>query len=92
MKKWRQNQNWYNRRADFEDLSLIGRAEFAPNQVGIFVKSRNSFHGVPVIDCPATAERRSVNVNIWQKYQTKSLARRAFDRGRSSVEGLINGL
>lgn len=56
--------NWDNRRVPFEDLVPFCRSQFIPNRLVVFLKSRNSYHGVQPIICPEGMARTSLNINI----------------------------
>ena len=79
------NWNWHNRRVAFEDVVPFHVNKFVPNKLVGFLKSKNSYHGVPPIICPPGTCRNSLNINVlavrpktlrqWDKF-TKRLGHR----------------
>lgn len=61
------NRNWTNYRVPFEDVSPVCVNQFAPNRLCIFLKSKNSYHGVPAITCPEGMARNSLNLNVFRR-------------------------
>lgn len=66
-KTQRLNQNWSNYRVPFEELQTVSVNQFIPNRLCIFIKSKNSYHGLPAVTCPAGMSRNSLNINIFRK-------------------------
>lgn len=60
------NYNWKNRWRRFEQLEPVFENRFAPNRLAVFVKSSNSYHGVPPITCPDGMARNSLNIHVFQ--------------------------
>jgi hypothetical protein len=60
-------RNWTNYRVPFEDLSAVSVNEFRPNHLCLFIKSKDSYHGMPSITCPAGVARNSLNINVFLK-------------------------
>jgi hypothetical protein len=58
------DNNWDNRTVTFDDLVPFYRAPFVPNQLVVFLKSKNSYHGVTPITCPEGMSRNSLNINV----------------------------
>ena len=48
----------------FEDVVSFLKADFAPNRLVGFLKSKNSYHGVQPIACPDGMVRNSLNINV----------------------------
>jgi 2OG-Fe(II) oxygenase superfamily len=63
-KNRRLENNWDNRTVTFDDLVPFYRAPFVPNQLVVFLKSKNSYHGVTPITCPEGMSRNSLNINV----------------------------
>lgn len=57
-------ENWENKEIPVEELNVFAEAEFLPNRFVLFVKSKNSYHGVPPIKCPESIQRNSLNINL----------------------------
>ena len=74
-------RNWSNYRVPFADLETAAVNQFIPNRLCIFVKSRDSYHGLPAITCPDGMARNSVNINIFRT-KPKRLRRIAESRDR----------
>lgn len=55
--------NWSNRHLDFDKVDIIFQADYSPNTLFGFVKTRDSFHGVSPILCPDGMERLTFNIN-----------------------------
>lgn len=55
--------NWSNRHLNFDAVQPFLSVNFKPNTLIGFVKSANSYHGVPEIKCPNSLERTSFNLN-----------------------------
>lgn len=60
-------RNWSNYRVPFEDLSAVAVNQFIPNRLCIFIKSKDSYHGLPAITCPEGMARNSLNINIFRQ-------------------------
>lgn len=60
----RHDRNWSNRAVTFDAVDLVFRSEFRPNRLLVFVKTRNSYHGVSPIACPPGMTRKSFNFNF----------------------------
>jgi hypothetical protein len=58
------DHNWSNRPVPFSSVDVVFRSEFRPNRLLVFVKSRNSYHGVSPLICPDGMVRKSFNLNI----------------------------
>ena len=58
------NENWGNRRVPFGDLESFRLAQYTPNRLIGFVKSKNSYHAVRPLTCPEHMYRNSLNINI----------------------------
>jgi hypothetical protein len=56
-------RNWSNRHLDFDKVDVIFQADYSPNTLFGFVKTRDSFHGVSPILCPDGMERLTFNIN-----------------------------
>lgn len=57
-------ENWSNEKATYEDVTPFETKAFVPNRLVVFLKSKNSYHGVPPVDCPEGMTRDSLNFNI----------------------------
>lgn len=57
----RQERNWGNRPVPFSHLELVRYVEYIPNRLIVFLKSSNSYHGVPILTCPAGFQRNTLN-------------------------------
>ena len=55
--------NWSNRHLDFDKVDVIFQADYSPNTLFGFVKTRDLFHGVSPILCPDGMERLTFNIN-----------------------------
>lgn len=64
-------RNWHNRRVPFEALEPFFDAGFAPNRLFGFVKSHDSYHGMPPLRCPAGVARTSLNVNVYEAARSR---------------------
>ena len=61
----RRNFNRMNAKAEFDDMEVIDRFEFTPNQAVIFVKTFNSWHSVrPMTGNGSNAMRKTLTINI----------------------------
>jgi len=56
--------NWFNRKISFDQLIPVHEFAFEPNYLLLFLKSRNSYHGVPPIKIPKGKPRNSLNISI----------------------------
>jgi len=56
--------NWSNEESSFEEMDRFYLSGFAPNRMVGFLKSENSYHGVPPIKCPEGMARNSLNINF----------------------------
>jgi len=56
--------NWFNRKTPFDKLIPVHEFAFEPNCLILFLKSRNSFHGVPHVKMPEGKPRNSLNLSI----------------------------
>jgi hypothetical protein len=58
-------------RIPFEEFKSIGTTGFTGNRLAGFVRSANSYHGVPAVRCPADRTRKALLVNLkkltWKK-------------------------
>jgi Rps23 Pro-64 3,4-dihydroxylase Tpa1-like proline 4-hydroxylase len=57
-------KNWANRQASFLEMITFTVNTFVPNRLVGFIKSTNSYHGVPPIACPDYMTRNSLNINV----------------------------
>ena len=65
-------QRWSpTQRIPFEEFKPIGTTGFTGNRLAGFVRSANSYHGVPALRCPAGRTRKALLVNLkkltWNK-------------------------
>ena len=80
-------RNWHNRSVPFELLEPIFQQPFVPNRLAVFVKSRESYHAVPPLDCPEGVARNSLNFSI-HRIRPRPLRKlaRLHDRAASELE------
>ena len=64
VKDAKHNRNWSNRAVTFDALDVAFRTEFRPNRLLVFVKTKNSYHGVSPVACPNGMARKSFNFNF----------------------------
>lgn len=57
-------ENWANAEFPFEEMATFATTGFCPNRLAVFLKSKNSFHGVPPVRCPRHMTRDSLNINV----------------------------
>lgn len=57
-------RNWHNRTVPFEALEPVFTQPFRPNRLAVFVKSRESYHAVPPLECPQGVWRNSLNFSV----------------------------
>jgi hypothetical protein len=51
-------------RIPFEEFKAIGSTAFSGNRLAGFVRSANSYHGVPALDCPPGRTRKALLINV----------------------------
>jgi len=56
--------NWGNRTVPFEALEPVAALPFAANRLAVFVKSRDSYHGLPPLACDEGVVRNSLNFHV----------------------------
>ena len=79
-KKRRHRTNWSNRHLPFKAVENVVRSTFRPNRCLIFLKPKNSYHGVSPVSCPPGMHRCSCNFNLVIPIELRmSFGNRAFE-------------
>ena len=64
VKQAKHDRNWSGRAVTFDAVDTVFRSEFRSNRLMVFVKSRNSYHGVSPVTPPDGVARKSFNFNV----------------------------